>query len=175
MQKSVIRVGDRTSHGGVVVTGDQTVTVFGRPAARKGDMTTCPKCKGTYPIVQGTRSTGSSQWLALEGMRTACGATLIASQHFWQEALADGNGSGASSNAPPSEVASASTVYRGRFQAIDEATREPVAGRQYRITSMNGAMLEGATDAEGYTNWVESESPDMLSLHWLEQDHEETS
>ena len=40
---------------------------------------------------------------------------------------------------------------------------------------MNGAMLEGATDAEGYTNWVESESPDMLSLHWLEQDHEETS
>lgn len=37
MPKSVIRVGDRTSHGGVVVTGDQTVAVFGQPAARKGD------------------------------------------------------------------------------------------------------------------------------------------
>ncbi|RQT01977.1 PAAR domain-containing protein [Burkholderia contaminans] len=46
----------------------------------------CPKCQGAYPIVQ-----GSSQYsiegraVALDGMKTACGASLIASQ---QEFLA---------------------------------------------------------------------------------------
>ncbi|CAB3661197.1 MAG: hypothetical protein ACWGIK_10525 [Achromobacter pulmonis] len=108
-------------------------------------------------------------------MRTACGATLIASQYFWREALAEGNGSGASSNAPPSEVTSAPTAYRGRFQAIDDATRESVAGRHYRVTSMNGAALEGTTDADGYTAWIESQSPDMLSLELLAHEQEEAS
>lgn len=73
MPRSVVRIGDRTSHGGVVVTGDQTLNVFGQAAARKGDMTTCPKCKGSYPIVEGTRSTGSSQWLALEAYALIAG------------------------------------------------------------------------------------------------------
>ncbi|MBA5844940.1 PAAR domain-containing protein, partial [Escherichia coli] len=54
----------------------------GRPAAGLGHMVLCPKCQGAYPIVQ-----GSSQYMidgravALDGMKTACGASLIASQH----------------------------------------------------------------------------------------------
>ena len=32
-QRSVIRKGDRTSHGGVVVTGDESVQIFGQPMA----------------------------------------------------------------------------------------------------------------------------------------------
>ncbi|WP_457921857.1 PAAR domain-containing protein [Burkholderia cenocepacia] len=58
----------------------------GRPASGVGHMVLCPKCQGTYPIVQ-----GSSQYtiegcaVALDGMKTACGAALIASQ---QEFLA---------------------------------------------------------------------------------------
>ncbi|WP_454688507.1 PAAR domain-containing protein [Achromobacter aloeverae] len=83
MERAVIRVGDRTSHGGVVVTGDQQVSVFGKPAARKGDMTTCPKCGGDFPIVDGALFCASERPIALHGMRTACGASLIASQEFW--------------------------------------------------------------------------------------------
>ena len=176
MQKAVIRVGDKTSHGGTVVTGDPTLNVFGQPAARKGDMTSCPKCKGSYPIVEGTQSTGSAQWLALEGMRTACGATLIASQHFWTEAPSAGDGSGASGAGPGTEYKAGedeAAPYRGRFQVIDDTTRESVARRGYKISSMNGATLEGETDANGYTSWVEGESPDMLSLTLLPPPPEE--
>lgn len=168
MQRAVIRIGDRTNHGGVVVTGDQTLNVFGKPAARKGDMTTCPRCKGEYPIVEGTRSTGSSQWLALEGMRTACGAALIASQHFWREDDAAGT-STMTSNGTKAKA------YRGRFQVFDEATREPMSGRQYRVTTIDGTPSEGTTDSDGYTAWIESQSPDMLSLELLAHEQEEAS
>lgn len=89
-----------------MISGDQTINVFGQPAARKGDMVTCPQCKGTFPIVEGAMACGSDRLLALEGMRTACGAVLIASQQFWTELCAVGSGSGsdsASTSATPEE------------------------------------------------------------------------
>ena len=69
-QLSVIRKGDRTSHGGVVVTGDETVMIFGQPMARLGDRVTCPKCSGTHTIVEGAASVSSDRRTALEGMKT---------------------------------------------------------------------------------------------------------
>ncbi|SOE47341.1 hypothetical protein ANDA3_0792 [plant metagenome] len=83
-QRPVIRKGDTTSHGGVVVTGDETVVIFGQPMARVGDQVTCPRCNGTHVIVEGIETTGSDRKTALEGMKTSCGATLIASQRFYQ-------------------------------------------------------------------------------------------
>ena len=83
-QRSVIRKGDKTSHGGVVVTGDETVVIFGQPMARVGDRVTCPKCGDTHTIDEGVQNVGSDRLTALEGMRTSCGAKLIASQHFYQ-------------------------------------------------------------------------------------------
>jgi len=83
MARPVIRKGDRTSHGGVVVEGDETVVVFGQPMARVGDRVTCPKCSGTHTIVEGTPDVGSDRKTAVEGMKTSCGATLIASQQFY--------------------------------------------------------------------------------------------
>ena len=79
-ERSVIRKGDRTSHGGVVVTGDESVMIFGQPMARLGDRVTCPMCAGQHVIVEGTPGVSSDRRTALEGMKTSCGATLIASQ-----------------------------------------------------------------------------------------------
>lgn len=84
MALSVIRKGDRTSHGGVVVTGDETVIIFGQPMARIGDKVSCPKCSGNHTIVEGAHGVSSDRQTALEGMKTSCGATLIASQNFYQ-------------------------------------------------------------------------------------------
>ncbi|WP_240492520.1 PAAR domain-containing protein, partial [Photorhabdus namnaonensis] len=40
------------------------------------------QCKGVFPIIQGADSlTYKGKAIALEGMQTACGAKLIASQH----------------------------------------------------------------------------------------------
>jgi hypothetical protein len=47
----LIVVGDATSHGGVVVTGDPTWTVDGIPVARVGDTVFCPLCQRTTVIV----------------------------------------------------------------------------------------------------------------------------
>ncbi|MBQ0695271.1 PAAR domain-containing protein [Providencia stuartii] len=78
---SIIRLGDATSHGGKVISAQENFILKGRAAAVVGDQVSCPKCKGVYAIVEGsTAMKYKGKSLALEGMKTACGATLIASQ-----------------------------------------------------------------------------------------------
>lgn len=49
-QAPAARVGDSTSHGGLVAgPGVPTVLIGGRPAAVLGDWTTCPQSSGTPP------------------------------------------------------------------------------------------------------------------------------
>ena len=51
MSKPAARVGDSTAHGGVIAVGCPTVLIGGMPAARMGDMHTCPMATpGTPPI-----------------------------------------------------------------------------------------------------------------------------
>lgn len=81
MSRPFITVGDKTSHGGIVISGDAGFLLHGKLVARVGDMTVCPKCKGIFPISSGASDmTSTGQAPAREGDRTACGATLIASQ-----------------------------------------------------------------------------------------------
>ena len=42
MGKPAARLGDTTAHGGAIVAGAPTVLIGGQPAARQGDMHTCP-------------------------------------------------------------------------------------------------------------------------------------
>ncbi|ORT79120.1 hypothetical protein B7G54_37455 [Burkholderia puraquae] len=84
--KPIIRKGDTTDHGGTVLDGFGHSNLNGRPASGVGHMVLCPKCQGAYPIVQGSSQyTIEGRAVALDGMKTACGASLIASQ---QEFLA---------------------------------------------------------------------------------------
>ncbi|TDB59030.1 S-type pyocin domain-containing protein [Photorhabdus khanii] len=46
-------VGDKTTCGGQIITGDHTMTFDGRATAREGDKVTCGKHSGTYMIVGG--------------------------------------------------------------------------------------------------------------------------
>ncbi|MGF7409106.1 DUF4225 domain-containing protein [Providencia alcalifaciens] len=48
-----LRVGDRTTCGGQILTGDNTFSFYGVAAAREGDMVTCGKHSGTYQILGG--------------------------------------------------------------------------------------------------------------------------
>ena len=51
MSKPAARLGDMTTHGGSIVAGIPTVLIGGQPAARVGDMHTCPMVTpGTPPI-----------------------------------------------------------------------------------------------------------------------------
>jgi len=53
-----------TAHGGVIIPpGCPTVLIGGMPAARMGDMHTCPMVTGTVPHVGGPISMGSASVL----------------------------------------------------------------------------------------------------------------
>jgi uncharacterized Zn-binding protein involved in type VI secretion len=77
--KGVIRLGDSTSHGGKVISAHKA-TDMSVPVACIGDMTACPACKGTFPIVEGdAKVTIDGTPVAFDGHKTACGAALISS------------------------------------------------------------------------------------------------
>lgn len=78
--RAVIRLGDKTDHGGQVITASSDTKVMGRIAALEGDMTVCPQCKGAFAIKpdgKGARHMGKPY--AYDGDATECGAKLIAS------------------------------------------------------------------------------------------------
>ena len=54
MSRKIILVGDRTSHGGVVLQGSHSMVIGGKNVALIGDMVSCPQCKGNYPIAEGS-------------------------------------------------------------------------------------------------------------------------
>lgn len=83
MSRSFILLGDKTDHGGVVISASETTDCDGKGVARVGDKVTCPK-KGHGNVT--TIVTGDATALidgrpaARHGDKTACGAILIASQ-----------------------------------------------------------------------------------------------
>nr|WP_211163172.1 PAAR domain-containing protein [Aromatoleum diolicum] len=76
-------LGDKTDHGGTVISASAASDCDGKGIARIGDQVTCPK-KGHGRIT--VIATGDSTTVidgrpaARHGDKTACGATLIASQ-----------------------------------------------------------------------------------------------
>ena len=78
--KDIIRLGDLTTHGGVVLQAFSHTDLNGKPIAGVGHNVSCPLCKGIFPIAEGS-STYAVDGIpvALDGMKTACGAALIAS------------------------------------------------------------------------------------------------
>lgn len=82
MSLPLIVMGDKTTHGGTVITADLTFDINGKYVARIGDMTVCPKCKGTFPIKSGAGDLvdGDGNGYARHMDTTACGAKLISSE-----------------------------------------------------------------------------------------------
>jgi uncharacterized Zn-binding protein involved in type VI secretion len=71
------RMGDSTSHGGTIVTGAERTLIDGMPAARMGDLHSCPE-HGTTEIVQGSEKTLiEGKPAARVGDMTDCGAVIV--------------------------------------------------------------------------------------------------
>lgn len=161
-----IREGDSTSHGGRVLACTATNLVDGRPLALLGDMVSCPKCGGIYPIVD-VKSLGMTfdgRPVASEGDKVACGATLIASQSTATASPTAGPGGPVGGGKRVLPQASQETPQRGRFQVLDDVTRQPVAGHPYTVRSTDGHVVQGTTDANGFTEWLESHQASSLTF-----------
>ncbi len=87
MPRPVIRLGDKTSHGGTVVGAAPHTDSLHILVARLGDATDCP-LHGCNPIVTGDPTViVDGKPLARSGDRTACGAVLIPSQDITVDML----------------------------------------------------------------------------------------
>ena len=82
MSRPFIVMGDRTSHGGTVITADFTCDINGKYMARVRDMVVCPKCKGIFAINSGADDMvdGEGRGYARHLDTTDCGARLISGQ-----------------------------------------------------------------------------------------------
>jgi len=78
MARPQARLGDISSHGGVIVSGARRTFVNGRPAARMGDLHVCPlPFHGVTPIITGDMDTIiEGRPTARIGDITACGAVI---------------------------------------------------------------------------------------------------
>lgn len=158
----IIRLGDLTSHGGKVIEGSPADICMGKPIAYMGHKVQCPKCKGVFPIVEGALTTTFyGKGVALAGMRTACGAVLIASQ--FTDTVEYGGGSSAGSAAKtatpadtaatdpsPASAADGSAVtpptyhvFDDRFVLQDATSGKPIAHTEYAIRRGSGEIEHG--------------------------------
>ncbi|WP_179708541.1 PAAR domain-containing protein [Paraburkholderia bryophila] len=158
MMFAFIREGDTTSHGGTVLPSGAVTIFYGKPISFVGTMVVCPKCKGVFPIVttRNPRMTFGGKHAAFDGDKTACGATLIASQQTATANIPTGVGMGAKQ-----EVGDPTQTYKGRFQVLDR-NGQHVPNKPYSLRTADGGTVSGKTDADGYTQWHEAVAPASL-------------
>jgi uncharacterized Zn-binding protein involved in type VI secretion len=77
----IIRKGDKTTHGGAVLSGSGTLFFGGISVARKGDKVSCPiPGHGPTTIIEGNANyLDNGIPVAFHGHKCGCGCTLIAS------------------------------------------------------------------------------------------------
>lgn len=168
---SFIREDDTTSHGGRVLKCSPRNESDGKAIALLGDMVSCPRCQGIFPIVQVKQLniTFDGRPVATEGDQTACGATLIASQNGTSASPTHGAGrSVGAGRTVISQLAEEATAgsQRGRFQILDDETGRPIPNHPYTVRSGNGQTIKGKTDENGYTDWLRTDSASSLTFDY---------
>ena len=79
MSQGFVLLGDKTTHGGVVISASSTMSVNGRLVALVGDSVSCPiPGHGVNKIIE-----GSTEWISdgkaivVNGCRCQCGCQVI--------------------------------------------------------------------------------------------------
>lgn len=171
-----IVLGDRTSHGGAVISADPTWTIDGQPVARVGDKASCPRCKRTVTIVTSRFSMmiDMGQSATFDQDRTDCGA-LLYSRHNGHAGHDDGLVAAAATSASSPAATSAAAAeesymprkaprFEEHFALRDSATGELLKGWLYSVTTAEGQQFEGETDQQGRTQVVWTDSPEPVQI-----------
>ena len=81
MSKGLVVLGDKTTHGGEVITASSKITVNGKTVALVGDLISCPlDGHGTNPIVEGLpQISDECPPVVVDGCQCQCGCRVIAS------------------------------------------------------------------------------------------------
>jgi uncharacterized Zn-binding protein involved in type VI secretion len=159
-----IVLGDRTSHGGTVISGCPTFTVHGKPVARIGDKVFCPRCKTTATIISSSHPSIFSNDIpvAFDLDKTSCGAILYSSHN---KKAGWGSNSENEESAPQREyVNSGENSFQEHFNLYDMRTGKPLPRVYYSIKTEEGRVFTGETDCEGRTDVVWTDSPKPIEI-----------
>ncbi len=182
----IIRKGDSTSHGGTVLEGSPADICMGQPIAYIGHKVHCPKCRGDFPIVEGVlTATFYGKGVAVAGMKTSCGATLIASQFTdtieWSSGASGSNAAEQSAGvvgavtaalapgALPARVAANEAVAHQATQKFDEQPQlqdDAIAGIPYLVETKDGRKLSGRATVEGMLPRIETYDEEEYTVYW---------
>ena len=175
----VIRLGDRTSHGGEVITAASDYVIMDKEVALEDDICTCPiPGHGSGGIIGGDRFwTFKGRAVALQGPSvTHCGAEIFSSCGKLDRTF-EGDGEAGGFDFGTDVVASPSTVlapentpidYDEHFILIDKRTGELLEDWDYQIHAL-GQSAEGATDSTGKTGRVGSDEPEEAEFDYAHQ------
>lgn len=168
VKRAIIRLGDPTSHGGMVLEAFPALNIYGKPAAGIGHRGYCPLCKQEFVIVAGVHNfTYCGKNIAVEGMPTSCGAILIATQH--QATVDDVSVSHVPAPAPlhisssPESLVEESS-YDLHFLVQGEKSGKPMPNVPYKIMLDDATELIGKTDARGLTAKVSATYPALATI-----------
>lgn len=81
MTKGLVLLGDKTTHGGKVISASSSITVDGKKVALVGDLVSCPIIgHGTNPIMEGApHRTFNGRAVVVDGCKCQCGCKVISS------------------------------------------------------------------------------------------------
>jgi uncharacterized Zn-binding protein involved in type VI secretion len=179
-------MGDMTAHGGVIVAGCPTVLIGGQPAARQGDMHTCPIPGAPPPPHVGGPITLGSPTVLIGGMMAArvgdmctcvgppdtiippgCPTVLIGEAGGGSAGGGAGAGSGGGAQA---EAAAAEGVAEGdegdtegHYLHVDfeDSGGFPVTGVVYQVSRSGSEVLAGLLSGRVRQDGIESGSYDI--------------
>jgi len=191
MAGEIIRLGDKTSHGGTVLEGSPTDICMGKPIAYVGHQTHCPKCKGNYPIVEGVLTTTFyGKGVAVAGMKTACGAVLVAGQFTDVVEWSSGGNAGAASStaaasaaaavatqaAAPAEAAQAHAdaaedddIEIEHYYSLVDADGKPIDAYRYDLHLSDALHTKAGVYSNGETVVIKGSEETRL-VTWLDRD-----
>lgn len=161
--RGVIRIDDKTDHGGWVISASSGTVVMGKIAALADDMTFCPRCKGQFAIKpdgKGARHEGRAY--AYHGDLTECGARLVTSLAPTHA----NSGSLSSSQCEQIKDSLPGLAFDDRFVLLDDQSGEPAAFTEYAVERENGNIEHGITNERGETHVVSATTkPEKVKIY----------
>ncbi|QBQ99054.1 PAAR domain-containing protein [Paraburkholderia pallida] len=160
MRRYLLRLGDKSTVGGVVIEGMERSTHLGRPLTYIDAKVLCPVCNTTGVIGwKGPHrsATMMGRQQALEGDVCICMCDpppiMLASQDTaWHEFAAHemegaGYGTGTARETPKNSVP---TTYDELFE-LSDGKGQPLREVYYTVRLSNGELIHGVTDSQGRT------------------------
>ena len=176
MSVPVIVIGDKTSHGGVVIEGSAVSDTHGKMIARVGDRVTCPqKGHGINVIVSGDASfIVDGRPVARHNDKTACGAVLISSQSVTTTLSGSSSSSAASSQAAQTTSAAAAVaaqpavtfMFDEQVQLAVAADMATLVGLPWFIETNDGRHLSGTLGPDGKMPRTDSLQEGEYTTYW---------